>query len=65
MSTATNYRKTNTKSMTDRYVNEFDLKKGTSREKKLAIDVMNLIKSRSKTKSIASNKSGKNLQKRS
>lgn len=51
--------------MTDRYVNEFDLKKGTSREKKLAIDVMNLIKSRSKTKSIASNKSGKNLQKRS
>lgn len=59
-STATNYQSKNLKNSKENYINDFDLRlRGGSHEKKLAIDVQSLIKSRSKAKSSMSNHSSK------
>jgi hypothetical protein len=58
LSTATNYQTKNIKNTKEKYINDFDLRlRAGSHEKKLAIDVQSLIKSRSKAKSSMSNQS--------
>jgi hypothetical protein len=64
LTTATNNRTKNTKSAHDHYINDFEIKwKSGSNEKKVSIDVQNIIKSRSKTKSSISHKNQKKKKK--